>query len=119
MENLSERKCEACRAGAPLATAEEIDRYLPVIPDWELIAEDGINKLMREFKTPSFIDTVKFINQLAELAEAEGHHPLMLVNYNRITIWWWSHKIKGLHVNDFVMSAKTDKIFNQSFKADE
>ena len=115
MINLVNMKCEACRVGAPLATAEEIDQYLPVIPEWEIISEEGINQLMRRFKTPSFVDTIKFVNLIAELAEAEGHHPVILIDYNRVTIWWWSHKIKGLHVNDFVMSAKTDKIFEQTF----
>src|SRR5262249_11555034 len=52
-----------------------------------------------------------FTNAIGELAEAEGHHPALLTEWGRTTVTWWTHKIKGLHRNDFVMAAKTDELY--------
>ena len=65
---------------------------------------------MRKLKFADFKQTLSFVNKIGELAEEEGHHPLMLIGYNSITVWWWTHKIKGLRRNDFIMAAKTDAI---------
>lgn len=111
MKNLSDIKCEACRADAPLVTKEEMDEYLPMIPEWGLVEEDRVQKLTRTFRTSNYKETIRFVNGIADLAESEGHHPLLLVDYRSVTVWWWSHKIKGLHLNDFVMSAKTNGVF--------
>ncbi len=114
MTDLASIKCEACRPDAPKATDEEIQNHLPIIPKWKLIEEDGIKKLKRMVKTKDFVETMSLVNAIADLAESEGHHPMMLVEYSALTIWWWSHEIKGLHLNDFIMAAKTDKILNKA-----
>lgn len=113
MTDLSAIKCQACRPDAPKATDEEIKNYMLLIPQWTLIVDGGVKKIVRQVKTKDFVQTMKLVNAIADLAEEEGHHPMMLVEYSALKVWWWSHEIKGLHQNDFVMAAKTDKIFKE------
>ena len=115
MENLVKRKCEPCRIGAPKLTSEQINEYIKIIPEWEVIQDEHINKLVRHFKTKDYHATIKFVNAIADIANSEDHHPILLVEFSSVTVWWWTHKIKGLHLNDFVMAAKTDEIFNLRF----
>ena len=110
MNQLSKLECEACRVGAPLLSPEEIERDLGLVPDWELIEEDNIQKLSRTFATKNYSNTMKFVNEVAALAESANHHPLMIVDFRQVTVIWWSHKIKGLHKNDFIMAAKTSDL---------
>ena len=110
MAELVEQKCEACRAGAPRVTAEEKRRLMPQIRDWEIVAQDGIERLVRIYRVDGFKNALLFTMKIGELAEAQGHHPAILTEWGRVTVSWWTHKIKGLHVNDFIMAAKTDRI---------
>lgn len=110
MVDLSERSCEACRADAPKATEEEIAQLMPGIPEWERIEESGVERLRRAFSFPDFASALAFTNKVGELAEGEGHHPSILTEWGRVTVCWWTHKIGGLHANDFIMAAKTDAL---------
>lgn len=110
MQPLSEGRCEACRKGAPTATAEERAEYLPQLPEWRVVERDGVERLERVFRFPDFAGALRFTVRVAELAEAEGHHPAILTEWGRVTVGWWTHKIGGLHRNDFVMAAKTDRL---------
>jgi 4a-hydroxytetrahydrobiopterin dehydratase len=74
--------------------------------------KDGIKRLERTFKFKNFVQALEFTNQVGGLAEEEGHHPALLTEWGRVTVTWWTHKIKGLHRNDFIMAAKTDKQYN-------
>lgn len=78
------------------------------IPDWRIIDMAGEQQLMREFRFPDFAAALVFTNQIAELAESENHHPALLLEYGKVTVRWWTHKIGGLHRNDFIMAARTD-----------
>ena len=110
MTELSKQKCEACRVGAPKATEAEIARLRPLIPDWDLVTRDGIEQLERVFAFNDFAEALAFSNRVGDLAEEEGHHPAILTEWGKVTVSWWTHKIGGLHVNDFIMAAKTDGI---------
>jgi 4a-hydroxytetrahydrobiopterin dehydratase len=110
-EHLSKMGCEACRRGAPTVTEEEIARYKPQVPEWELIERDGIKQLARVFKFRNFAEALDFTNRVGELAEREGHHPAILTEWGQASMWWWTHKIRGLHRNDFIMAAKTDELY--------
>ena len=103
-------RCVACRRDAPRVTAEEIAALRPQIPDWELVERDGIPRLERTFRFPDFAQALAFTVRVGELAEAEGHHPALLTEWGKVTVTWWTHKIRGLHRNDFVMAAKTDAL---------
>lgn len=80
------------------------------LPDWEIMQHDGIDRLQRVFRFKNFVDALAFTNRVGDLAEAEGHHPLLITEWGRVTAQWWTHKIGGLHVNDFIMAARTDEL---------
>ena len=108
--HLAEMRCVACRADAPTVTEGEVAQLHPQVPDWELIEENGIERLRRVFRFDDFAQALAFTNRIGEIAESEGHHPALLTEWGRVTVTWWTHKIRGLHRNDFVMAAKTDKL---------
>lgn len=116
MTELSQASCEACRIGAPKVSEAEACELLPQIPDWSQIKVDGIDQLQRQFKFKNFVTAMAFANQLAEISEEAGHHPGILVEWGKVTVSWWSHSIKGLHRNDFIMAAKTDALYSPSTK---
>ena len=108
MTALHEEKCEACRADAPKVSEQELKTLLKDIPDWEPIARDGVLMLKRAFKFKNFREAQAFTNAVGDLAESEGHHPEITLEFGRVTVVWWTHKINGLHRNDFIMAARTD-----------
>ena len=112
MEKLAEMKCVACRRDAPTVTEAEIAELAPQVPEWELIEEDGIKRLRRVFAFGDFAEALAFTDRVGEIAEEEGHHPALLTEWGRTTVTWWTHKIRGLHRNDFVMAAKTDELLS-------
>ena len=91
-------------------TEAEIAELLPQVPDWEVVELGGVKRLRRVFATPDFAEALELTNRVGRLAEAERHHPALLTEWGRTTVSWWTHKIKGLHRNDFIMAAKTDEI---------
>ena len=110
MTELNTKQCEACRADAPRVTAAQIDELSPQIPEWDLIEVDGIQHLSRAFQFQNFEQALAFTNKVGALAEQEAHHPAILTEWGQVTVTWWTHKIRGLHINDFIMSAKTDEL---------
>ncbi len=110
MDELVKRTCEACRRDAPRVTAEEIQRLRVQIPDWSIVEREEIQRLERTFTFPDFAAALAFTNEVGELAEAEGHHPALLTEWGSVRITWWTHKIRGLHQNDFIAAAKTDRL---------
>ena len=99
-----------CHGGVPPATEAEITQWKPQIAAWQLVERDGIRRLERVFHFPGFVEALAFTNRVGALAEAEGHHPALLTEWGRVTVTWWTHAIRGLHRNDFVMAAKTDRL---------
>ncbi len=110
MEDLAKAKCTACRVGEPTVTDAEVAELHPQVPEWQIVEKDGIKRIERSFKFKEFTDALKFTNRVGEIAEEEGHHPGILTEWGRVTVEWWTHKIKGLHRNDFLMAAKTDRL---------
>ena len=110
MSDLTNKTCEVCRIGAPLASQTEIDEFMSQLHGWELIEIDGIKRLKKTFKFNNFEDALSFTNKIGVLCEQENHHPTILTEWGKVTVTWWSHKIKGLHANDFIMAAKTDAL---------
>lgn len=110
MTDLKNKTCEACRADAPRATEQQTREYMAQLPEWAVIEIDGIKRLQRIFKFKDFREALAFSNKVGAIAEEAGHHPAILTEWGKVTVSWWTHKIRGLHVNDFVMAAKTDSI---------
>ena len=111
MTELLEQKCVPCTGSLPPATAEEINIYKTQIPDWDLITENGELRLQRVYQFPNFQTALAFTNRVGDIAEAEGHHPVLLTEWGKVTVTWWTHAINGLHHNDFIMAAKSDAVF--------
>lgn len=112
MSKLSNQHCEACRIDAPRLSEEELQNLLPQIPGWEVISVENVAQLRREFKFSNFVSAIKFANKVGELAEAENHHPKLVVEWGRVTVYWWTHKIHGLHHNDAILAAKTNTLLD-------
>jgi 4a-hydroxytetrahydrobiopterin dehydratase len=112
--DLISEKCVACRRDAPRVTAEEAAELRPLIPDWTEEDDDGEPRLVCTFRTQSFRDALDLTQRIGELAEFEGHHPALLTEWGKVTVNWWTHKIRGLHRNDFIMAAKTDALARDS-----
>jgi 4a-hydroxytetrahydrobiopterin dehydratase len=108
--DLLAERCVACRRDAPRVTDEEAAALIPQIPDWTQEERNGVPRLVRTFRVPNFRDALEFTQRVGELAEEEGHHPTLLTAWGKVTVSWWSHKIRGLHRNDFIMAAKTDAL---------
>jgi len=111
---LARETCVACRRDSPRVTDQEIVELAPQITDWELTAVDDVPRLERSFKFRDFAKAIAFAITVGDAAEAEGHHPRLTVEWGRVGVEWWTHKIRGLHRNDFVMAAKTDRLYAQS-----
>jgi 4a-hydroxytetrahydrobiopterin dehydratase len=114
MANLTQEKCSACHNGASKVTKEEIAELKPQIPDWKIVEQDGQSRLERSYEFPDFRTALAFTDKVGEAAEEEEHHPSLLTEWGRVTVTWWTHAISGLHRNDFIMAAKTDRIADQS-----
>lgn len=108
---LAREKCVACRRDSPRVTESEIAELHPQVADWRIANADGIPRLERIYKFKNFGDALAFSSALGSSADAEGHHPRMVVEWGRVGVEWWTHKIRGLHRNDFVMAAKTDVMY--------
>ena len=109
MSDLALNTCEACRIDAPIISDNEASMLIKEIEGWDLI-NDGIKKLKKEFSFSNYSDSVDFSNKVADMAEQEDHHPQIILEWGKVTVIWWSHKIKGLHKNDFICAAKTNNI---------
>jgi 4a-hydroxytetrahydrobiopterin dehydratase len=110
MVTLSKQSCEACRADAPQISDEDLKSLMPKIPDWEIVVVDDVMRLSREFNFTNFARAMTFTNRVGDIAEAAGHHPAILTEWGKVTVTWWSHKIRGLHKNDIIMAARTDEV---------
>ncbi len=113
-ENLRKLKCIPCRGDEPRLTESEIQEYAPQVQEWKIIERDQVKRLERSFKFPDFKRALEFTTRVGELAEAEDHHPVITTEWGKVTVTWWTHVIKGLHRNDFIMAAKTDQIYESS-----
>lgn len=105
---LTQQKCIPCEAGGDPLKPDEIEQVLPQLNDlWQVV--DNL-KIKRDFKFKDFVENIKFINKVADLAEEQGHHPDLHVHYNQLTIELWTHAVGGLSLNDFIVAAKINKL---------
>lgn len=110
MTDLGSARCIPCRGGEPPLSPAQIQEHLPQIPEWKLLALEGVNRLERIFTFRDFASALAFTDRVGTIAEANGHHPLIITEWGRVTVQWWTHKIGGLHLNDFIMAFKTDQL---------
>jgi 4a-hydroxytetrahydrobiopterin dehydratase len=111
MSELTQSSCVACRGGVPTLTDAEAAELLREVPEWRVLRVDGVSHLIREFRFEDFRHALDFAVRVGELAEREQHHPDLHVAWGKVVVETWTHKIQGLHRNDFILAAKTDAIF--------
>ena len=110
---LEQEKCIACRGDAPKITYDEAAELQLTISKWTIIEKADILQLERTFKFKNFADAISFAQAVGKTSEDEGHHPRLIVEWGQVNVEWWTHKIHGLHRNDFIMAAKTDEIHHR------
>jgi 4a-hydroxytetrahydrobiopterin dehydratase len=100
--DLRARRCLPCEGGVPRLDAAQVAALLPQVPGWEAREE----RLLRRFMFRDFVTAMRFVNRMAEVAEAEGHHPDFTVHYRQVDVVIWTHAVGGLSENDFILAAK-------------
>jgi 4a-hydroxytetrahydrobiopterin dehydratase len=111
MDSLTQSECVPCRGGVPTLTRDEIEALRPQVPAWEVVERDGIPRLSRAFTFPDFKSAMTFASGVGEIAEREQHHPDLHIAWGKAVVETWTHKIKGLHRNDFILAAKVDRLY--------
>jgi 4a-hydroxytetrahydrobiopterin dehydratase len=107
---LADRHCVACEPGTPPLPQAEVGRLLAQLGGWELDETEGHLQLVKSYNFKGFMPGVEFVNRIARIAEAEAHHPDILLRYGSITVQLWTQAAGGLTVNDFVLAAKIDQV---------
>jgi len=111
MSELNSQQCEPCRVGAPAAPVEEIQAFLAQNSGWEQTEVDGVPRVQKEYSFPNFVSALDFANRVGAIAEEQGHHPVITIEWGKVLVAWWTHKIKSIHRNDLIMAAKTDALY--------
>ena len=111
MSDLSNTPFQVCHKDTPTVAKEQAAVLLAQLPGWEIKTINGIEQLQREYKFRNFVDAMAFAGRITDLAEQENHHPSILIEWGKATLTWWTHTINGLHQNDFVMAARSDKAY--------
>lgn len=106
--SLAAKTCTPCRGGIPALTRAEAEAYLPQAPGWNLI--DNATKIERAFKFNNFVLAMDFAQKVGHLAEQEGHHPEITFGWGYCKVLLYTHKINGLHENDFIIAAKVNQL---------
>lgn len=106
--DLTAKTCVPCQGGIPPLTRAEAEQYLAQVPGWELI--DDATKIERTFKLKNFAEAMAFAQKVGDLAEQEGHHPVITIGWGYCRVLFYTTKINGLHENDFIIAAKVNEL---------
>ena len=108
MNELAKKKCVPCEKGVPALTPDQVQQLLRNVPQWSLSSDN--KRIRREWRVKDFMEGLAFFQRVADIAEAEDHHPdLHLSGYRNVTIEIWTHAVGGLTENDFILAAKFEK----------
>lgn len=110
--SLTEKSCVPCRGGVPPMEPKQAEEMLAQVPGWSLTHD--ATRLERRYTFKNFIAALNFVNQVGRIAEEEGHHPDITFGWGYATVEFYTHKIGGLHDNDFIMAAKSNALYGQS-----
>ena len=104
---LTQKTCVPCERGMPKLSGQQAQALAQEVPAWRVVDD---HHLERRFEFEDFVAAIRFINRVAELAEAEAHHPDLFVRYSVVDVTLWTHAIGGLSENDFILAAKIDQL---------
>ncbi len=105
MSELADRKCQACNKATPRLTPPQIDALQRQAPEWRVEGD----RLYRQYRFRDFPTAIRFVDEMARIAESEQHHPVFSVDYDKVAVANWTHAIGGLSENDFILAAKLDR----------
>lgn len=108
---LSQKKCIPCETASEPMSPERAQEMLKEIPGWELAMDN--KTIRRSFKFKDFVSALAFVNEIGKLAEEEGHHPDLMLGWGYVQCVLFTHKIQGLHENDFIMASKINALHNK------
>ena len=111
MTELTMKKCVPSESNIPPLFEDEIEEYQKEVPKWDVIKVHDMPRLKRSYKFKNFAEALAFTNKIGEIAEEQGHHPVIELTWGKVTVEWWAHNFNGLHENDFIMAAKTDQAY--------
>lgn len=106
--NLTAKKCTPCQGGIPPLSKEVAEEYLAKVPGWQL--QENATKIKRTFEFKNFMKALEFARHVGELCEQQGHHPDISIGWGYCRVVFQTHKIEGLHENDFIMAAKVNRL---------
>lgn len=110
MSNLTSKKCIPCSVDMPPMERAKAEDLIKDLPDWQLTEENNILRIKKVYKFKDFKEALSFVNKVGAIAEAEGHHPnINLHDWNKVEIENYTHKINGLHENDFILATKIEE----------
>jgi 4a-hydroxytetrahydrobiopterin dehydratase len=107
---LTDKRCVPCEGGTPPLDEVATNKLLGQVQGWKLAPEGGQARITKRFEFVDFLAAMAFVDKMAALAEEEGHHPDFAVHYNRVDVTLWTHAVRGLSENDFILAAKIDAI---------
>ncbi len=113
MTTLSSARVEKLQEDTKALSDQEIKSLKNDLTDWQVIEVDGEKRLRSTFNFKNFRQALDFTDRVGRLAEDHDHHPTLVTEWGKVTVDWWTHKINGLHRNDFIMAAKTDQLYNE------
>lgn len=112
---LQDETCIPCHDGNAMAlTSREIAGLLPAVPGWALIRRDGVEQLEKIHPCADFAAALALANRIGDLADAKDHHPKLIVEWGRLTVRYWTHTLRGLHRNDFILAARTTRLLENA-----
>ena len=113
MKHLKNYQCLPCEPGSQKMTDMQIDEMMPHVPGWKVRLKDGVEILEKSFSFKDFKQAINFAVKVGRIAEEQFHHPTLTVDWGKVHVTWVTHKLKGLHINDFAMAARTDVLYHE------
>jgi 4a-hydroxytetrahydrobiopterin dehydratase len=111
MDELAQLHCSPVTTNTPRLNDRDVSQLKAKLPGWTTSEKDGELHLEKSFQFEDFNQAIAFTDQVAQIANKEDHHPTLLTEWGKVTVTWWTHKIRGLHQNDFIMAAKTEQLY--------
>lgn len=115
MTELAQMHCSLVKANTPRLNDHAVSQLIAQLPGWQVCEREGESHLEKVFQFKNFSQAIIFTDKVAHVANEEDHHPAILTEWGKVTVSWWTHRIKGLHQNDFIMAAKTDQLYGGVF----
>jgi 4a-hydroxytetrahydrobiopterin dehydratase len=109
MALLADEQVTAGRKDLAASSATESEELMANLPDWTIVKEDGVDKLKREYRFKDYLTLLALTKKIGNIAEQVNHHPVIITEWGKVTVLWWTHTLGGLHRNDFIMAARCDR----------